>query len=78
MWSKQVKKRYRDSHVSKDLESKAWADPLAVAQVKSAKDQTHNPPTSKSLAAKTTGNRASGGTLFNQFYRSNIGTSPMK
>lgn len=81
MWSKQVKKRYRDSHVSKDLESRAWVDPVAVVAMKSAKDQTRNPPASKSQAAKSFhqgGNRASGGTLFNQFYRPNKEMSPMK
>lgn len=79
LWSKQVKKRYRDSYVSKDLESKAWADPLAVGPPpKTAKDQTRNPPASKSLATKSAGNRTAGGTLFNQFYRPNRETSPMK
>lgn len=27
---KQIKKRYRDSNVAKDLETRAWADPVEV------------------------------------------------
>lgn len=81
---KQIKKRYRDAHIAKDLEARAWADPLEVArqegeqEEKDSPDAVNNKAQAKRKVNASKGHKLSGGTIYNQFYRTNAETSPMK